>query len=161
MIRNCTSTEIAYIMHTYKDIESMDIDSIEQLVDIIRNARISELTVASDGAKVRLKKELIPTPVTAPKPAPRVEAPKQPALEVKEDVDTADYITAKMVGIFHGNSQDLIGAKVKNGQVVGSVESMRLMNDILSDLDGTIIEVLIEDGSPVEFGQKIFKVEAV
>lgn len=139
----------------------MDIDSIEQLVDIIRNARISELTVASDGAKVRLKKELIPMPVAAPKPAPRAEAPKQPAPEVKEEVDTNDFIRAKMVGIFHGNSQDLIRTKVKNGQVVGSIESMRLMNDILSDFDGTIIEVLIEDSSPVEFGQNLFKIGPV
>ena len=66
-----------------------------------------------------------------------------------------------MVGIFHsaGNSMTE-GVAVKAGQSVGAIESMKLMNDVISECDGVIAEVLVEDGLPVEYGQPLFRLEA-
>lgn len=138
----------------------MDIESIEQLVDIIKNSKISELTVATDGTKVRLTKQLDAAPA-APTLAARKESPKPASLpEPVEVLDThSTYITAPMVGMYHKSGSDLLGAKIRTGQTVGAIESMKLMNDILSDIEGTITEVLVEDGHAVEYGQNLFKVE--
>ena len=137
----------------------MNLDEIEKLVSILRDAKISELTVSTDGTTVRLRK---PLAAVAVKKQPVRQAPQavQTAAEDKPE-PAGTYLTAPMVGIFH--SIDSVGARgnaVKTGQVVGVIESMKLMNDIISDQDGVIAEVLIEDGMPVEYGQNLFRLEA-
>ncbi|HUV03716.1 MAG TPA: biotin/lipoyl-containing protein [Armatimonadota bacterium] len=140
----------------------MEIDDIERLIGIIRGARISELAVSSGGVKIRLRKQLggvaaAHAPVTRAEEVPLPAVEPQPA---EEPAPAAAYITAPMVGIFH--SMDAVGAAgapASAGQVVGVIESMKLMNDIVSEHDGTIIEVLVEDGAPVEYGQHLFRVE--
>jgi acetyl-CoA carboxylase biotin carboxyl carrier protein len=137
----------------------MNLNEIEQLVSIVRDARVSELTVSVGDSTVKLRKPLTPAP--KPRPEAKVEAPKpetKPAAAVEaEPVET--FITAPMVGIFH--SIDSIGAiesPVKLGQVVGVIESMKLMNDVVAGQDGVIAEILIEDDMPVEYGQKLFRI---
>jgi len=138
----------------------MEINEIERLVGIIRDSQISELAVSSGGVKVRLRKQLTGTAAPAPA-APPVEAPPSAEPEpAEESAAAAAYITAPMVGIFHGmDSAGAVGAPVKAGQVVGAIESMKLMNDILSEHDGVIAEILVEDGAPVEYGQNLFRLE--
>ena len=141
----------------------MDIEEIEQLVSIVRGARISELTVSAQGSSVRLCKPL-------PGAQPSAAAPhRQPAAKAESALPSAQvaapealeaFVNAPMVGIFHsaGNSMTA-GMAVKAGQSVGAIESMKLMNDVISDQDGIIAEVLVEDGVPVEFGQPLFRLE--
>lgn len=143
----------------------MEIEEIEQLVDIIREARISELAVSTDGSTVRLRKPLQRTQPVASAPAPSpVEKPASSeslAADIAEPVDPRPLVSAPMVGIFHsaGNSMTE-GVAVKAGQSVGAIESMKLMNDVVSEHDGVIAEVLVEDGLPVEYGQPLFRLEA-
>lgn len=130
----------------------MDIKEIKRLVGIISDSQISELTVSVGDAKVTLRKRL----ETPPAPATPTEAaaPAEPA-------PSPVYITAPMVGIFHNiESASAVGAPVKTGQAVGAIESMKLMNDVLSEHDGVIAEILVEDGMPVEYGQNLFKLES-
>lgn len=139
----------------------MDIKEIEQLVEIARNARISELTVSVGKETVKLRKPL--TVVSIAPAAPSAPVEKLPATEpekANEPAVTGLYVTAPMVGIFHSiDSITAKGATVKAGQVVGAIESMKLMNDIVSEHDGVIAEILIEDGTPVEYGQKLFRLD--
>jgi acetyl-CoA carboxylase biotin carboxyl carrier protein len=112
--------------------------------------RLQKPLVQAAAPALVCRKE-IPAPVSAPvsKSAP----PEEPAAS-----DT--YIVAPMVGIFHRiDAVDGIGGVVKAGQVVGAIESMKLMNDIVSECDGIIAEALVEDGMPVEFGQALFRLE--
>jgi len=98
------------------------------------------------------KKQSVPAKVGVPKAA-------EPVAE-EEPAPVGVFISAPMVGIFH--SIDSVGARgnaIKAGQAVGVIESMKLMNDIVADQDGVIAEVLIEDGMPVEYGQKLFRLE--
>jgi len=133
----------------------MDLDEIEQLVKIIRDAKISELTVSAGGTKVRLRK-LLPPPVSVPPAPPKAEAS---AIEA-EPAASGTYITAPMVGIFHSvDSASAVGTVVGVGQVVGAIESMKLMNDVMAEHDGVIAEILVEDGVPVEYGQNLFRLE--
>jgi biotin carboxyl carrier protein len=138
----------------------MDISQIEELVGILRSSRISELVVTSgeeEKTTVRLKKPLHPQrmPHLSPVVKETADGQKQAAGTPEE---AADYITARMVGIFHSlDSAYSVGSPVKAGQAVGAIESMKLMNDAVSDHDGVIAEILVEDGMPVEFGQNLFK----
>lgn len=141
----------------------MDIADIERLIDIIKQAKISELTVSIGGSTVRLRKPLVSEePTAASHVAKPVEASVVEEAPVQEAAPAEVYITAPMVGIFH--SLDGIGVKgsqVKAGQAVGAIESMKLMNDVICRCDGVIAEVLIDDGMPVEYGQNLFKMEPV
>jgi len=138
----------------------MEIQSIEQLVELIKDARISELTVTEKGCRVTLRKPLQGSQIeqvvlvknVEPATVAQVEKPKEPQ-EKKEF-----FITAPMVGIFH--STETIkspGVTVAQGQVVGAIESMKLMNEVVSDVSGVITEILIDDGMPVEYGQPLFR----
>ncbi len=139
----------------------MNLNEIEELVKIVRDARVSELTVSVGDSTVKLRKPLTQAPpVPKPKPKAKTEAPKPEAKPAAVEPEPADvYITAPMVGIFHSiDSVGAIESPVKAGQVMGVIESMKLMNDVISDHDGVLAEVLIEDDMPVEFGQRLFRI---
>lgn len=150
----------------------MEIDEIEQLVDIIREARISELTVSSEGSTVRLRKPL-PAAAEAPSvrsttperaPVPESDSRRLPDVESPAEAPPQSdlFITAPMVGIFHRiDGVGGVGAAVRTGQPVCAIESMKLMNDILSEHDAVIAEALVDDGVPVEYGQPLFRLESV
>ncbi|MBL8679391.1 MAG: acetyl-CoA carboxylase biotin carboxyl carrier protein [Myxococcales bacterium] len=81
-----------------------------------------------------------------------------------DDANTVD-VTSPLVGTFYrapsptARSFVEVGSPVKKGQVLCIVEAMKLMNEIECDVDGTIAEILIENGKPVEFGEKLFKIK--
>ena len=139
----------------------MDIDEIQQLVNILKSAKISELAVSVGDAKVRLRKPL-PTEAASSRPAivKEIETPEVEPARAVEPAPSEVYVTAPMVGVFHSiDSISTAGTAVKAGQVMGAIESMKLMNDVVSKHDGVISEILIEDGMPVEYGQHLFKLE--
>ena len=78
---------------------------------------------------------------------------------------SGNLVTSPLVGTFYAApSQDLppyvqVGDKVKKGQVLGIIEAMKLMNEIESDFDGEIAEIYVENGKPVEYGQKLFRIK--
>lgn len=138
----------------------MKLEEIEKLVGILREAKISELTVSTDGTTVRIRKPLTPRPAAKTQAVHETSKATEPIAE-KDPEPAGTYITAPMVGIFHSiDSVGATGNAIKAGQVVGVIESMKLMNDIMADQDGIIAEALIEDGMPVEYGQKLFRLEA-
>lgn len=144
----------------------MEIEEIEQLVSLVKDAKISELSVTTGSdkpAKLVIRKTLTAkSEISAKKQSKTLE--KKP---VKADtarnpaaVSNEMFITAPMVGIFHGiESISSTGTVIRTGQVMGSIESMKLMNDIVSCYDGIISEILVEDGMPVEYGQHLFRID--
>jgi acetyl-CoA carboxylase biotin carboxyl carrier protein len=75
------------------------------------------------------------------------------------------YQTSLLVGTFYrapspsAKSFVEVGSTVKAGQVLCIIEAMKLMNEIEAEVDGTIVEILVENGKPVEFGEKLFKIK--
>ena len=94
----------------------------------------------------------------------QTEEPASAAISEKED-QSGNFVTSPLVGTFYAApSQDLppyvqVGDKVKKGQVLAIVEAMKLMNEIESDFDGEIAEIYVENGKPVEYGQKLFRIK--
>jgi len=135
----------------------MDIEKIEQLIGVLEGSRTQELTVRRGDVSVHIRKGVKPKPAHRPKRAEHHESASAAAEEV---VDPRQVVLSPMVGIFHTTDGICkIGSHVRVGQVVGAIESMKLLNDVVCAVDGTVVEVLIEDGMPVEFGQPLCRVE--
>lgn len=131
----------------------MDVETIEQLIRVLEGSPNEELCVQKGDYKIRIKKGARPAPTPKTVRTPNAPAPSQSASD-----PTDLFVTAPMVGIFRLTSElGKVGSEVIMGQVIGSIESMKLANDIIAQVSGTVAEVLVEDGMPVEYGQPLFR----
>lgn len=157
----------------------MDLKQIHELIKIVNKSNIGEISIEDKDGKVTIKQKEEPAiTVAAPQnqvfttaapvaaaPAPPVAsgAPVAPAAPVKAD----NLITIKspMIGTFYRRpSPDKpifaeIGTEVAPGKVVCIIEAMKLFNEIESEISGTIVKILVDDASPVEYDQPLFLVE--
>jgi biotin carboxyl carrier protein len=136
----------------------MDIVKIEELIKVLESSQSEELSVRKGDISVYIRKGR-----HRKVPAPAAHKPKDqsaPTVEAKEKQAEDCFILAPMVGIFHAvNDVTQVGAQISKGQVVGAIESMKLLNDVVSEVSGTVKEVMVEDGMPVEYGQPLCRVE--
>lgn len=136
----------------------MNLDSIEQIVAVLGEFPVSEITVERDGQRIHARRPLV---LAAPEPPALSHAPEraeQAALPAEPPAEPPRTLLAPMVGIFHQAKTPLsFSASVRVGQVIGYIESMKLMNEVLAEDAGKITDVLTEDGAPVEYGQPLFR----
>jgi acetyl-CoA carboxylase biotin carboxyl carrier protein len=141
----------------------MNLREIETLVDLVHVAKVSEVTISSEGRRVTIRKDRSATPaskspveVVGTKPVPSPPPAAAPPLKAP----TGELITSPMVGVYHAAEPALkVGVAVKAGQIIGSIESMRLMNDLVAEVSGVVGAVMLEDGMAVEYGQSILRVD--
>lgn len=132
----------------------MDIQKIEELINVLQGSRTEELSVKKGDCTVCIRKGKKPKVAASSKQA----CAKSAAASV-EETSNEKIVVAPMVGIFRANDAVLkTGSVISTGQVVGTIESMKLHNDVFANLAGEITEVLVEDGTPVEYGQLLFKI---
>jgi acetyl-CoA carboxylase biotin carboxyl carrier protein len=146
-------------------------EEIEELIRIVEESQISELEICEGKRKIRIAKGGTGSASASAPPIPQAASPI-PAAAPEEAPDTSKLasnlkqITSPMVGTFYRSpAPDAdpfvdVGQKVAVGQTVCIVEAMKLMNEIGAEFSGTIRDVLVENGHPVEFGQPLFLVEA-
>lgn len=159
----------------------MDIKQIQELVKLINKTSIGEITIEEDGRKITIKQKKDPVQnivstthvaPTASAPAPAAPtaapAPTAPPASPKAAEPKADNlvtIKSPMIGTFYrqagpGKPQFVnVGDEVNPGKVVCMIEAMKLFNEIESEVKGTIVKVLVDDASPVEYDQPLFLVE--
>jgi acetyl-CoA carboxylase biotin carboxyl carrier protein len=141
----------------------MDLDLVKKIIKIAEEADISGLAVEQAGFRVEVKREkqviaAVTQPMIAHQSAPS-SAPAKPKQEEEEGVMT---ITAPMVGTFYRSpSPDSspyveVGDRVEPGKTVCIIEAMKLFNEIESEIRGVVVKALVENGQPVEYGQKLF-----
>ena len=145
-----------------------EIEYIEKLAKVLSDNSLTEISLEDGEQAITIRKELIGAPVVtaAAASAPAAVAP-QPAAPApaKEDVKKGKPLTSPMVGTFYtAPSPDAkpfveVGQTVKQGDVVCIVEGMKLMNEIESEFSGTITEICVKNGQPVEFGQVLMYIE--
>ncbi|KGP91920.1 acetyl-CoA carboxylase [Pontibacillus chungwhensis BH030062] len=161
----------------------LKVQEIRELIKLIDESSIDEFTYESNGTTVSMKKntgEVIERPAAPAQPAvaqqpaqpapepqqtPAAQEPKpEPQEETKVDYD--HEIVSPMVGTFYEASSPDADAFVKNGDVVTKdsvvciVEAMKLFNEIEAEVNGKIVEVLVENGQLVEYGQPLFRVKS-
>lgn len=147
------------------------IEIVEALTQQVDKSDLDELEVETEDFRVRLSKRP-PMPPMPPMPVMNMNTPAAPVLiktenEEKESAPAASgkVIKSPIIGTFYaaaapGKSPFVsVGSKVAKGSVVCIVESMKLMNEINSEFDGTVAEVYVSDGQAVEYDQPLFRLE--
>ncbi|HEX4325432.1 MAG TPA: acetyl-CoA carboxylase biotin carboxyl carrier protein [Burkholderiales bacterium] len=150
----------------------MDLRKLKTLIELVESSGISELEVTEGEEKVRIVKSggapaggmmMVPAhaaPMMAAPAAPAVAAAPAPAAEAP-----GFTVKSPMVGTFYRSSSPTtaafveIGSKVAEGDTICIIEAMKLMNEIPADQAGTITQILVENGQPVEYGQPLFVIE--
>ncbi len=143
----------------------MKLDEIKELVEFVMGKDVEEFELEVEGLRIKLVKPRPEIRVVEGNftPAPVQAASSQTAEEAEAKVsENVHYITAPMIGTFYRapdpSSPPFVkeGDHVSKGDVLCIIEAMKLMNEVESDVDGTIKEILVENAQPVEYGQKLF-----
>ena len=164
----------------------MDIKEIKGIIDLMRKNGLTEFEYEKDGTKIRIRRGpdgepqviasspgLIPAPAVLPVSAgvPLAVAPTATAAPAAPAAapagSTLPTINSPMVGTFYSSpAPDApayveVGAMVNSETVVCIIEAMKVMNEIKAEMSGTIVEILAENGKPVEFGKPLFRIKPV
>ncbi|UOB19714.1 acetyl-CoA carboxylase biotin carboxyl carrier protein [Macrococcus armenti] len=146
----------------------MNLDQIKALVEMIDASNLTELNYEDKDLKLKLKKETIVQQASVPvQEIKEVTTPviQQKAHETSDVTESGLTINAPMVGTFYKSPSPeadpyvKVGDKVSNDSIVCILEAMKLFNEIQAEVSGEIVEILVEDGQMVEYGQPLFKVK--
>ncbi len=147
----------------------MEYEKIKQLMEDMGNSKLTAIDIDfPDGTKISMKKEEKQVvKVTENMPVENLSTKEEVKVETNNDkkeekIQEGNVVTSPMVGTFYSkpspNSEPYVevGKKVKKGDVLCIIEAMKLMNEIESEFDGEIIEILVKDEEPVEYGKPLF-----
>jgi acetyl-CoA carboxylase biotin carboxyl carrier protein len=161
----------------------VNLDDVREILALMRDNGLSEFEIEREGLRLRLRKETVVTVAAAPAlpvgtvapvvvAGPAVASGTGGGASVEAPAtgpDTADEIElavvkSPIVGTFYRSSEPSapafveIGTTVKKGQVLCIIEAMKLMNEIDSEYDGEIVNVYVENGQPVQYGERLFAI---
>lgn len=150
----------------------MKIEEIREMAQIMKENGLGVLELQEDGTSLRLETACATAPVVqavVPAAAPAAPAPAPTAPATAQDGTPVDFnnlkeVKSPMVGMFYqapspeADPYVRVGSKVKKGDVLCVIEAMKLLNEITADTDGEIVDVCVENGQLVEYGQVLFKI---
>lgn len=142
----------------------MDLEEVKSLIDIISETDVTEIDVEEDDFKIKIKRGYQQVDFKQADTTRHVQAPHTPSGEDEEE-SSKEEIVAPMVGTFYrAPSPDAdpfveIGDIVNPGDTLCIIEAMKLMNEIEVETRGKIVEILVENSEPVEYGEPLFIIE--
>ncbi|BAF70751.1 acetyl-CoA carboxylase biotin carboxyl carrier protein [Nitratiruptor sp. SB155-2] len=151
----------------------MDFKQIKELIKIFDKSGLSRLKIKEENFEIAMQKggEAVPVQTEAvssqPQAAPAPAITSENAGEQHAHSAKGEYITSPMVGTFYrAPSPDSppfvkVGDVVSKGQTIGIIEAMKIFNEIEAEFDCKILDILVEDGQPVEYDMPLFLVERV
>jgi acetyl-CoA carboxylase biotin carboxyl carrier protein len=146
------------------------LEELRQILEMAREHDLSELELESDGQRLRIRKNSAPpvaaaapapAPVSPPAPAPVVSPPPPPELEADSELAV---VKSPIVGTFYRapapNAPPFVqaGDTVRKGQTLCIIEAMKMMNNIDSEYEGVIVKIFVENGQPVQYGERLFAI---
>jgi len=154
--------------------EMFKLSEIKELIKLVDESSVQELEIENEGSRLSIRKpgktEYVQAAAVQPQviAAPQVQQPAAVVAEAAPQVDTTSHlhkIVSPMVGTFYRASSPeagpfvSVGDKVVDKTTVCIIEAMKLMNELDADIKGEIVEVLVENGQLVEYGQPLFLVK--
>ena len=153
----------------------MNVEEIKELMTLFNDSNMTEFHLSNEEFEVQFsKREEYPQVVSnavspvanvaAPVEAAPVSAPSSEAQVEPQVATDAKYITSPIVGVVYLQSSPdadpfvQVGKKITSNDTVCIIEAMKIMNEIKSDFNGEVLEVLVENGQMVDFGQKLFAI---
>jgi acetyl-CoA carboxylase biotin carboxyl carrier protein len=165
-----------------RDAKRMDLDELNRILEMVRQHELSEFELESDGFKIKIKKVVLlnePLPAASRVPAAAQHTNAAAARVAASDTAEADVeaassnpeidlavVKSPIVGTFFRSAEPgspafvEVGDVVKKGQVLCIIEAMKLMNEIDSEYDGEVVSVYVENGQPVQYGERLFAIKA-
>ena len=149
----------------------MEFEHVLQLIEAVSKSDLTQFQYEADGVHLYLKKQKEHVQVTVPEIRQTV-LPAQPVTDavneeyhhVQPMAEEGKIVKSPLVGMFYAAPAEdaspfvKVGDAVKKGQILAIVEAMKLMNEIESEFDGTVAEILVENGQAVEYGQPLFRI---
>ena len=144
----------------------MNIENVKSLAEILSAHGLTALEVGEGETKIRLEKETQSVPLQATPVAAEIQTQAAPETSANDQTVDFNYLTevkSPLVGVFYSAASPesdtfvSIGSKVKKGDVLCIIETMKLMNEILAEQDGEIVDICVKNGDIAEFGQVLFK----
>jgi acetyl-CoA carboxylase biotin carboxyl carrier protein len=154
----------------------MEFDDIEKILDLVRQHDLAEFELEREGLKLRVRKAaaavappppaIMHVPALAAHAAPQVQlaaAAAPPAAE-EESLELA-VVKSPIVGTFYRAPEPgapsfvEVGQRVRKDQVLCIIEAMKLMNEITSEYEGEVVNVYVENGKPVQYGERLFAIK--
>lgn len=154
---------------------------IQELLDFIAQSGLSEVSIETEQLKVAVKKypeqatfqpqitqpvqQIIPAPAQAQQQAPQPAPVKTEAAPVEPAGENLITIKSPMIGTFYRSANPEspsfvnVGDEINSGQTVCIIEAMKLFNEIESEISGTVVKILVENATPVEYDQPLFLVQ--
>jgi acetyl-CoA carboxylase biotin carboxyl carrier protein len=148
----------------------MNLKELKEIIDLVTSREsIEELELEKSGVRLRIRRapnHLVSNPVMSDARAvtPAVTVSQLPPEVAQETAEELFYIKSPIVGTFYKAPSPTseafvsVGDFVEKGSVVCIVEAMKLMNEIESDVSGEIVSILVENGQPVEYGERLFAI---
>ena len=146
----------------------MEYEKIIDLIHEIESSSITDFALQKGEFRISIKKEGTKEPKAEDDRTIDIEERGNRKRETQEQdvlIEEGTMIRSPLVGIFHaaktqeGEAQVAIGSHIDEGQILGAIEAMKLMNEIESEFDGVVTKVLVENEQTVEYGQPLFEVE--
>ena len=146
----------------------ISIEQLQRLVRLLDNSDVSELELkrAGEGTHLVLRKAKVPD--NNEHPVERQYVPASENIPVAEVPDKRLHkVLAHLVGTFHtwakpkGGALVAVGDRVKAGQLVGTIESLNVLNEVETTVAGHVVEILVQEGQPVEYGQVLMIIESM
>ncbi|MEG6615898.1 oxaloacetate decarboxylase subunit alpha [Peptococcaceae bacterium 1198_IL3148] len=160
-----------------KEAKKVNINELKELIKIINDTEVSEISLESDGMKIAIKKggnretlavsgpEITDAPVKEVSGTVSSTPVATPVVKEETKPVDAETVSAPMVGTFYrAPAPDAaafveVGQTVAKGQTLCIIEAMKLMNEIEAEVSGEIVDILVENGQPVEYGQPLFLIK--
>ena len=161
----------------------MEFSDIERILALVKEHDLAEFELEREGLKIRVRKSggvptmfhaaspglpllqaAVPQAMPAMAPAPAASGPVGPRLDEEESLELA-VVKSPIVGTFYRSPEPgaasfvEIGQRVKKDQVLCIIEAMKLMNEITSEYDGEIVSAYVENGKPVQYGERLFAIK--
>lgn len=149
----------------------MNVKQIKELAQLLKQNDLSALEIVEGDSRIRLERDIqvvqtqpVQRQIEIQVPSePISPAPVQPAKEPGMDFNKLHEVKCPLVGVFYAAPSPesdpfvKIGSQAKKGDVLCIVEAMKLMNEIVAERDGEIVDICVQNGDVVEFGQTLFK----
>lgn len=143
----------------------MELEKLKEYIEFMKEHGLCELEVEEEGKRIKLKKEVLEAQVVRiPQSVPQTDSQFKEGSAVETKTERIE-IKSPMVGTFYrapspgANPYAEIGGIITPGDVVCVIEAMKLMNEIKAEVGGRVVEIAVDNGEPVEFGQTLIFIE--
>lgn len=144
----------------------MELENLLKLIETVSASELTGFRYEENGVKIDMSKKKEKLQVVQSEPEPIFAGKTVSSMDetVKEENTEGEVVTSPLVGTYYeAPAEDAeafvkVGDRVKKGQTLAIIEAMKLMNEIESEYDGVIKEIMVKNGQPVEYGQPLFRI---